>query len=37
MKDDVDSGFEHGFVEENEKSPMEFIGPDLANRLRKRN
>ena len=28
---DTDSSFELGFVGENEKSPMEFIGPDIAN------
>ena len=28
---DPDSSFELGFVGKNEKSPMEFIGPDIAN------
>ena len=28
---DTNSSFELRFVGENEKSPMEFIGPDIAN------
>ena len=31
MINDADSRIELGFVGKNEKSPMEFIGPDIAN------